>query len=116
MDPHHEDFDEDLLLDHDRTANADFWRLGGGVSFQLDERVELYLNVAQTLWGVNTHNGLTVSFGMSWGFEIFGHRDLRVWEQRDDPNADLDDWLLVDVDGDAKDGSEDRAGETTENA
>jgi hypothetical protein len=118
LDPHHDEFDEHLSSTHDRTANADFWRLGGGISFQVDERVELYLNVAKTLWGINTHNALTVSFGMSWGLEIFGRRDLGVWEQGDDPNADLDDWLLVDLDrdGDDADVREERTGETTENA
>jgi hypothetical protein len=118
LDPHHEEFDEAVFLDHDPAAGSDFWRLGGGLSLQVDERVELYLNVAKTLWGINTHNALTVSFGMSWGLEIFGRRDLGVWEQRDDPNADLDDWLLADLDdgGNDSDGREDRTGETTENA
>ena len=82
-------------MEHDRTAASDFWRLGGGVSVPVNDSVELYANVAKTLWGINTHNGLTVSLGMSWGFQAFGRGGLGVWEQgRDDPNADLDDWLL----------------------
>jgi len=117
FDPSHEDFDEELLLDHDRTAASDFWRIGVGVSFQVTERVELYANVAKTLWGINTHNALTVSCGMSWGFDLFGHRGLGVWEQRDDPNADLDDWLLQDLDRDGRAGSEEEpAGDTAESA
>ena len=32
---------------------------------------------------------------------MFGSRDLGVWEQgRDDPDADMDDWLLEDLETD----------------
>ena len=68
--------------------------------------VELYANVAKTVWGINIHNALTLSLGMSWGFELFGGRDLGVWEQGDDPDADMDDWLLEGLEGDEDDGEE----------
>jgi hypothetical protein len=116
LDPDHEEFDELLAHTHDPAADADFWRLGGGVSFQVDERVELYLNVAQTVWGINTIDALTVSCGMAWSLEIFGRRDLGVWEQRDDPNADLDDWLLQDLDGDDLSSDRDPPLDTAEKA
>jgi hypothetical protein len=116
LDPGHEEFDELVAHTHDPAADADFWRLGGGLSFQVDKRVELYLNVAQTVWGINTMDAFTVSFGMSWGFEIFGHHDLGVWEQRDDPNADMDDWLLQGLDGDDAADNEDQSHDTAETA
>jgi hypothetical protein len=74
----------------------------------VNDTVELYGNVATMLWGVNTQKTLSVTFGVSFGFQIIGSRGLGVWEQDGiDPNADLDDWLLEDL----ADGGEGRDGE-----
>ncbi len=81
----------------------------GGASFAVSESAELYGNISTTLWGKNTHQAITVTAGVSWGFQMFGGRDLGVWEQRgDDPDADMDDWLLEDLEegGDNKDGED----------
>ena len=67
----HHDFEE-FFLNHDATAATHFWRLGGGVSFPLAERVELYANVSKTLWGVNTHDAIVATVGVSWSFQAFG--------------------------------------------
>lgn len=93
LDRDHHDFAE-IFVGHDRSAAADFWRLGGGVSVPVSDSVDVYANLATTLWGVNTHKARTVTFGMSWGFQIIGSRGLGIWDQRDDANADMDDWLL----------------------
>ncbi len=90
---------EGLVFQHDATAASDFWRLGGGASFAVSERAELYGNINTTLWGKNLQEAITVTFGVSWGFQMFGSHDLGVWEQQDHdgPDADMDDWLLEDL-------------------
>ena len=114
LDPSHHNF-EGLLFDHDATAASDFWRLGGGASYAVTESAELYGSIATTLWGRNTHEAFTVAVGVSWGFQMFGGGGLGVWEQqdKDDPDADMDDWLLEEFEegGGNKDGADAEADE-----
>ena len=96
LDAHHHDF-EGVFLNHDRSAAADFWRLGAGVTVPVSKDVDVYGNVATTLWGINTHKAITVTFGISWGVHLFGSRSPGIWGQKgDDPDSDMDDWLLED--------------------
>jgi hypothetical protein len=93
LDAHHHDF-AGIFQEHDRGLASDFWRLGGGVAVPVNDSVTIYGNVATMLWGINTQQTLSVTIGMSWGFQIIGSRGLGIWEQQDDANADMDDWLL----------------------
>lgn len=61
-----------LILNHDVTAATHFWRIGGGASVPLAESVELYGSVAKTVWGINTHDAIVVTVGVSWSFQVFG--------------------------------------------
>ena len=57
---------------HDQAAATHDLRLGGGLTFQVTDSLDLQLTVNQFLWGVNTHNADAVNFGFSWGFQGFG--------------------------------------------
>ena len=62
----------ELVNAHDQAAAADHWRFGGGVSFQVSDAIDITVALNDTVWGVNTHDARTLTFGMSWGFRAFG--------------------------------------------
>lgn len=57
---------------HDQAAASRDWRFGGGLSFQVNEMTSLYVSLNSLLWGENTHDASTVTFGVNWGFQAFG--------------------------------------------
>lgn len=61
-----------LLLSHDRAAKVQGWRFGGGVSIEVGTGTSVYAFINDTLWGENTHNANTITFGVSYGFQAFG--------------------------------------------
>ena len=86
-----------LLRDHYQAAATHDWRWGGGVSFQVSEAVEVYGSINTFLWGVNTQNAMTFSFGVNVGTQLWGGGGLGVWQQEGEgPDEDMDDWLLED--------------------
>ena len=86
---------DDVFHSHDRAAATHEWRWGGGVSFQVSEVVEVYGSINSFLWGVNTHNATTFNFGVNVSAQLWGGGGLGMWaSDRDDPDADMDDWLL----------------------
>ena len=57
---------------HDRALAARHWNLGGGLSFQVSDTVDLFVSLNNVIWGENTTQSRTVNVGMSWGFQAFG--------------------------------------------
>lgn len=42
------------------------------MTFHVAEAADLYVALNNTLWGANTHDAGTLTFGVSWGFQAFG--------------------------------------------
>ena len=64
---------EEIVETHDQAAaTRNFLMGGGGVSFHVSEAVDLLVSLNNTLWGANTYNGRTLSFGATYGFQAFG--------------------------------------------
>ena len=84
-----------LLLHHYQASAIHEWRWGGGVSFQASEAVEVYGSINTFLWGVNTQNTMTFTFGVNVGTQLWGGSGLGVWQQEGEgPDEDMDDWVL----------------------
>jgi hypothetical protein len=65
--PHYHDI-------HDRATKANFFRMGGGVSFSLTNALGLHIDVNNTARGANTHAPRGLSLGISWRFSGRGSR------------------------------------------
>ena len=59
---------------HDAALSTDFWRVGGGITYPVSDSVDLYCDVATTLWGRNTREAVTVNVGVTWAFQAFANR------------------------------------------
>ena len=46
--------------------------MGGGIAMDVGNGSALYLSINNMLWGANTHNATSVTFGINWGFQAFG--------------------------------------------
>ena len=57
---------------HDQVAATRDFQMGGGVSFHVSEAADLFVALGNTLWGANTYNFRTLSFGVTYGFQAFG--------------------------------------------
>ncbi len=71
---------------HDQAAATRDFQLGGAVSFHVSEAADLFVAVNNTLWGANTYNGRTLSFGVTYGFKAFGGIRTPGNVQADDDN------------------------------
>ena len=60
-----------MRIFHDAASSTDFWRLGGGITYPVSDSVDLYGDVAVVLWGRNTREAVTVTVGVTWGFQAF---------------------------------------------
>ena len=56
----------------------------------------MYGSINSFLWGVNTHNAMTFNFGVNVSAQLWGGGGLGMWASDNDPDADMDDWLLED--------------------
>ncbi len=63
---------------HDQAAASRDWRFGGGVSFQVNDTTSVYVSLNRLLWGENTHDARTVTFGVNWAFQAFGGLTLGI--------------------------------------
>ena len=61
---------------HDQGAASRDWRFAGGVSFQVNDTTSAYASLNRLLWGENTHDARTVTFGVNWGFQVLGGLSL----------------------------------------
>ena len=57
---------------HDRLVRANSLNFGGGVSFQLTERVGVFATYGKLAWGQNLPAPRSVTVGMNWGFHTRG--------------------------------------------
>ena len=60
---------------HDQATKANFFRVGGGITFALTESLGLHLDYNNTATGANTHKPRGLQVGMSWRF---GRRGFRL--------------------------------------
>lgn len=51
---------------HDRFAKATHLRLGGSLSLEVTEALNLYIGYGRTLWGENSHDIQSISLGTTW--------------------------------------------------
>lgn len=96
-----------VMLAHDRAAATQDFHMGGTMSYEVNDATELYVALNNTMWGANTHAAKTLTFGLNFGFQGWGSDGhLGMWGGREDPNPDLDDWLLDDLDPEKDDEDE----------
>ena len=76
----------------------------------MSESVEVYGSINSFLWGVNTHSAMTFNFGVNVGAQLWGGSGLGMWEDHDDADSDMDDWLLEELEDDG-DGEDENQGE-----
>jgi hypothetical protein len=66
---------EDLIAnpqfgpEHDRLLHDNYFRAGGGISFQMSH-LNLFASYIAYVNGINTHLGRAITFGSSWPFEL----------------------------------------------
>jgi len=91
-----------VQLAHDQGAATRDFHMGATMSYDVNEEAQLYVALNNTIWGANTHAAKTLTFGMNFGFQAWGGgHGLGMFGGREDPNPDLDDWLLDDFEDDA---------------
>jgi hypothetical protein len=71
---------------HDQAAATRNFQMGGSISFHVSEAADLFIGLNNTLWGANTYNGRTLSFGVMYGFKAFGRIRTPGNVQADDDN------------------------------
>lgn len=59
---------------HDRAAEAEYTRLGGGLAYTLLSDMTVHAVLIRTVSGDNTHSGTAFSLGTSWGFSALFSR------------------------------------------
>jgi hypothetical protein len=57
----------DLLHEHDRMLQDNYWHVGGGLSYSLGP-FDVFASVSKYVWGTNTHNGQAYTVGTTWYF------------------------------------------------
>lgn len=68
----HEDPFEAVNGIHDQVAATRDFQLGGAVTFHVSDAADLFVALNDTVWGANTHDAGTLTFGVSWGLQAFG--------------------------------------------
>ena len=63
---------------HDRAADADWTRVGVGLSVPVSQTASLFVSYARTVDGVNTHDGSAITIGTSVGFQAPGFGGTRI--------------------------------------
>jgi hypothetical protein len=60
----------DYLLNHDRLLRSNFLDLGAGVSFAVNDSVDLFASTARMVWGENVQRHRDVTAGANWHFRL----------------------------------------------
>jgi hypothetical protein len=58
-----------LFAERDRLGRVNYWHVGAGASFSAGP-VDLFLSVTKYVSGTDTHNGVAVSVGSTWYFDV----------------------------------------------
>jgi hypothetical protein len=58
----------DYRLNHDRLLRSNFLNLGAGVSFAVNDSVDLFASTARMVWGENVQRHRDVTVGANWHF------------------------------------------------
>lgn len=61
-----DDVTEETHEIHDRTARANYIRLGGGITFSVNRSLDLHAAYQTTVTGINTHDLRGMTIGVSW--------------------------------------------------
>jgi hypothetical protein len=61
-------FTDEHYRNHDRLVRANSLNFGGGVAFQLTERVGVFATYGKLAWGQNIPAPRSMTVGMNWGF------------------------------------------------
>jgi hypothetical protein len=64
--------DSPYFYDHDRLERGHYTRIGGGVTFTLPRKLDLYVLVISTLSGKNIQAFTAPTIGLSWNFQTRG--------------------------------------------
>ena len=64
-----QDINPSNFAQHDRLLRDNYFRAGGGVTYQLS-RLDVYVSYIAFVDGTNTHDGRAVTVGVSWPFEL----------------------------------------------
>jgi hypothetical protein len=59
----------DLLREHDRMLQDNYWHAGGGLSYSLGP-FDVFASVSKYVSGTETHNGQAYTVGMTWYFNL----------------------------------------------
>jgi hypothetical protein len=65
-------FNDEYARNHDRLVRTNSLNFGGGVAFQLTERVGLFATYGKLAWGQNLPAPRSITVGMNWGFHTRG--------------------------------------------
>jgi hypothetical protein len=63
---------DELFSDHDRLAAVREWRYGLGLAFDVTPESSVYVSFSDFIWGANTHDARTISFGVNVARQMFG--------------------------------------------
>ena len=77
---------EMTLNSHDQASATREWRTGAAVTFHVSESADLFVALNRFVWGENTHNARTVTFGMNFGIQAFGGIGRNAGPQDNDGN------------------------------
>jgi hypothetical protein len=61
-------FTDEHVRNHDRLVRANSLNFGGGVAFQLTEKVGVFATYGKLAWGQNIPAPRSITVGMNWGF------------------------------------------------
>jgi hypothetical protein len=64
----------EIALTHDRLLKANYWHLGGGLSYVINPQIEISGDVVTFLAGNDTHYGTEISLGITRNFALKRHR------------------------------------------
>jgi hypothetical protein len=62
----------DYYLNHDRIERVSFLNLGGGVTYAVNDSIDLFAAGSKLVWGQNIHPPRGLSVGANWHFRLRG--------------------------------------------
>lgn len=63
----------ELVLTHERLLKANYWHLGGGVSYAINSKTDVSADAVTFLSGSDTHYGTGLALRISRTFALKGH-------------------------------------------